>query len=154
MKKALNFILLLGTMTAVGCRAVYVEIEPPTLKKEQVWKLVEIQGRKVERRAAPVTIVFNPENGSLRGQAACNGYNADYKLESRRVDAKTSSDWCALSVGDISHTAVQCPDAEMNAEARYLARLAKCTQLALADAGNTLMLGHKDKPVLVFELQQ
>lgn len=154
MKRTVNYILLLALLIAVGCRTAKVEVQPPVLQKDQVWKLVEIQGRKVDNKSAAVTLTFNPEAGTLRGQAACNSYGADYKLGTLvAANPNENADWCAFSVGEINHTTVQCPDAEMNAEMRYLARLAKCNQLALADCGNTLILGQKGKPQLVFELQ-
>ena len=139
---------------SVGCRTVRVQVEPPELDRDQVWRLVEMQGRKLDRGAARVTIVFNPETGSLHGSAACNTYSANYLLSLLGDDDATSRKWmCSLSISGLECTSVQCPDAEMNSEARYLSRLRHCNRLSLADAGNTLILGTRDRAELIFELQ-
>ena len=111
-----------------------------TLDKEQVWQLVQIQGRAVDRAATPVTLIFNPETGTFRGQATCNTYSADYRIQNSEI-----------KVQNLQSTTVQCPEAEMNAEARYLATLRKCTLISATST--TLTLGNKNKDLLVFDLQ-
>ena len=146
-------VLVVSMLLAAGCHTAKVEVVPPPVDKEQVWQLVEMQGRPVGRNAATVTIAFNPATGMLRGHAACNSYSAVYTLSPLVADGRSDRDWCALAISNVAADSIRCPEADMNAEARYLARLRQCNRLALADAGNTLLLGNKDKAVLIFELQ-
>ena len=142
---------LIVALTAVACSSVRVATNPPQLAKEQTWQLVSIQGRAVSRSASPVTIVFNPETGNISGRAACNTYNASYSTSSG--EASDKYEWCRLEIKGINHADVQCPEAEMNAEARYLALLKKCTQMASPYPQTTLLLGNNNKVLLEFELQ-
>lgn len=118
-----------------------------SLDKSQVWQLVKIQGRDIDRTATPTTLVFNPEAHTLRGQTQCNTYSADYTLSQPLSHTVTQS----LTISNFQLSNVQCPDAEMNAETRYLSTLKKCTQLSLT--ATTLTLGNKNKALLEFELR-
>lgn len=152
MKNIVKLLLpLVVALVAVACATVRVAAEPPQLAKEQTWQLVAIQGRAVNRSATPVTIVFNPETGNISGRAACNTYSATYSVASGVAGDKY--EWCRLEIGNIGHADMQCPDAEMNAEMRYLALLKKCTLMASPYPQTKLLLGNNDKVLLEFELQ-
>ena len=151
--RGLAAVALVAALTLLACRSSRAVSTPPVLERTQVWQLVEVQGRPVDRGAAPVTLVFNSETSTLGGQTACNTYSAPFTLAPLAVEGEKGADWCSITVGAIEHSSVQCPDAVMNAEARYLNRLRQCSQLALADAGTTLILAHRDRPQLVFELK-
>lgn len=118
-------------------------------QKEQVWQLVSIRGKEVNRRSATVTLVVNPEASTLSGQAACNRYGADCRLT--LAAQLPEGDRYSLSVNNLSSGTLQCPEAEMNAEARYLALLPKAD--ALLVTAYTITLFSKDKEILHFELQ-
>lgn len=117
----------------------------PTLDKEAVWQLVEMAGRPVQQSTV-ITLQFNPEAGTLRGQSTCNTYCADYTLS-----PTTQSSLIKLS--HLSHTDIQCAEAQMNTEERFLALLAKTNQLSLSPDGWTLTLSAKGRNPLVFSLQ-
>ena len=146
-------VLAFVALLALGCRSALMLSEPPTLQRDQEWQLVEMQGRKIKSGTAPIILVFNPEAGTLRGRMACNTYNADFALAPLTVEAHSPQQWCSLTVSGLESTAVQCPEGVMNDEVRYLAKLRQASQLALADAGNTLIIGNRNKPLLVFELK-
>lgn len=147
------FTLAVGIFLS-GCRSAKVVVAPPELSRQQVWRLVEMHGSRHNPGSAPITIVFNAEAGTVRGRAVCNTYNADYTLSALSVSVDDAYEWCGLKITGIESGSVQCPEAEMNAEARYLAKLRQCNQLAVIDAGNTLVLGVRNKPVLRFELTE
>ena len=117
----------------------------PTLDKEAVWQLVEMAGRPVQQSTV-ITLQFNPEAGTLRGQSTCNTYCADYTLS----PATQSS---LIKLSHLSHTDIQCAEAQMNTEERFLALLAKTNQLSLSPDGWTLTLSAKGRNPLVFSLQ-
>lgn len=117
----------------------------PTLDKEAVWQLVEMAGRPV-LQSTVITLQFNPEAGTLRGQSTCNTYCADYTLS----PATQSS---LIKLSHLSHTDIQCAEAQMNTEERFLALLAKTNQLSLSPDGWTLTLSAKGRNPLVFSLQ-
>lgn len=115
---------------------------PPA--KEQTWQLVEMRGREVARTDAPITLVLNPEAGTVSGQSACNRYYARLRLSPQ-------ADGFALGIEGMGSTRVQCPEAKMNREQRYLALLAKADHLRVA--GYELELKHHGKTILKYELQ-
>ncbi len=117
----------------------------PTLDKEAVWQLVEMAGRPVQQSTV-ITLQFNPEAGTLRGQSTCNTYCADYTLS----PATQSS---LIKLSHLTHTDIQCAEAQMNTEERFLALLAKTNQLSLSPDGWTLTLSAKGRNPLVFSLQ-
>lgn len=112
----------------------------PTLSKDQTWQLVKLQGRTVPPHAKATTLSFNPEARTLRGQTPCNPYSADYSIHNS-----------TLTIQNLQSSSLLCPEADINAEKRYLATLKKCTQISLSSS--TLSLGIKNKVLLVFELQ-
>lgn len=121
--------------------------------KEQVWQLVAMQGREVDKAhrkpSTEVLLMFHPESATVRGRVACNRYFADYKLQKgKTTDAGTRY---VLSVDYISGGDVQCPEGDMAIQDRYLALLDKADACLLTPY--VLTLFQKDKEVLRFELQ-
>lgn len=115
-------------------------ITPPTLSKNQIWQLVKLQGRTIPPHSKATTLSFNPEAQTLRGQTPCNPYSADYSIQNS-----------TLIIQNLQSSSLLCPEADINAESRYLATLKKCTQISLSSS--TLSLGINNKVLLVFELQ-
>ncbi len=147
--------LVLAAAGAVGCTAARAPeaasatvAEPLAPTHEQVWQLVEMRGRKVERSLAAVTLVVNPQAGTVKGQGACNGYYADCRLRWTATDQEGHH--YSLRLENVGSHDRQCPDAEMNADARYLALLAKADGLVLTPT--TLVLFQKERPLLKYEL--
>jgi heat shock protein HslJ len=98
-----------------------------------------------------ITLQFNPEAGTLRGQSSCNTYSADYTLS--HSSTPSSSPSATLRLSNLTHTDIQCTEAQMNTEERFLALLAKTNQLSLSPDGWTLTLSAKGRNPLVFSLQ-
>ena len=126
----------------------------PTLDKEAVWQLVSLAGRPVQQSTV-ITLQFNPEAGTLRGQSTCNTYCADYTLSQPPSHSATQplSHSATLKLSHLTHTDIQCAEAQMNTEERFLALLAKTNQLSLSPDGWTLTLSAKGRNPLVFSLQ-
>ena len=141
-------LLLLASCSTLSTHHSSLDIQHPplpTLDKEAVWQLVEMAGRPVQQSTV-ITLQFNPEAGTLRGQSTCNTYCADYTLS----PATQSS---LIKLSHLSHTDIQCAEAQMNTEERFLALLAKTNQLSLSPDGWTLTLSAKGRNPLVFSLQ-
>lgn len=118
-------------------------------QKGQVWQLVAMRGKAVSRTTDIITLTFNPEAGTLSGKAPCNSYYGNYRL---RLDSQSpEGDNYTLKLTDVGSTKVYCSEADMNAEARYLALLPKADALTI-DA-YTLTLYQKGKEILKYELQ-
>ena len=98
-----------------------------------------------------ITLSFNPEAGTLRGQSSCNTYSADYTLS--HSSTPSSSPSATLRLSNLTHTDIQCTEAQMNTEERFLALLAKANHLSLSPDGWTLTLSAKGRNPLVFSLQ-
>ena len=126
----------------------------PTLDKEAVWQLVSLAGRPVPQSTV-ITLQFNPEAGTLRGQSTCNTFCADYTLSQPPSHSATQplSHSATLKLSHLTHTDIQCAEAQMNTEERFLALLAKTNQLSLSPDGWTLTLSAKGRNPLVFSLQ-
>lgn len=143
-------LLCLVCFTACGSPKPAATAEPPLVpQKEQVWQLVAIRGKAVNPNAAVVTIVVNPEAATLSGQAACNPFAAACRLA--LAEQQPSGDRYTIVLSDLKAGGRQCPEADMNAEARFLALLPKADALVLT--AYTLTLLQKDKEILKFELQ-
>ena len=139
--KALPLLLLMVVLW--GCAASRPKAEPATAAapiKEQTWLLTEVQGREVAPGSREVTIVFNPEAGTLGGQADCNRYYATYTLRGT-----------VATIRDIGTMRMACPEADMNAEQRYLGLLGRTTRIV--HQGNTLIFYQKERVILKFGLQ-
>ena len=117
--------------------------------KGQVWQLVAMRGKAVSRQGELVTLTFNPEAGTISGRTACNNYYGNYTL---RLEAQLpEGDKYTLAFSGIGHGETRCPEADMNAETRYLALFEKADALTV-DA-YTMTLYQKGKEILRYELQ-
>lgn len=115
-------------------------------QKEQVWQLTTMRGRPVE---ALITLSFNTEASTLNGTATCNRYGADCRLT---YSASSPEGYrYTVSVDNLTAGNTLCPEADMNAEARYLALLPKADALLITPYNLTLF--QRDKEILHFELQ-
>jgi heat shock protein HslJ len=120
--------------------------EPLSLQKEQVWQLTAMRGRHVK---ALITLSFNTEAATLNGTATCNRYGADCRLA---YSANLPEGYrYTVAVDNLTAGTTLCPEADMNAEARYLALLPKADALLLTAYNLTLF--QRDKEILRFELQ-
>lgn len=159
MLKRLSFIAFCaaGLACAVACSALATDkatsakqSDTPLLPaKEQVWQLVSMRGKTINANSGTITLTVNPEANSLSGTATCNRYGADCRLGS--VQQLPQGDRYTLTIANLDHGNTLCPEADMNAEARYLALLPKADALLMT--AYTLTLLQKDKEILRFELQ-
>ena len=135
-----------GTKSA-GSTATQQEALAP--QKEQVWQLVAMRGKAVSRTENLLTLTFNPEAGTLSGKAPCNSYYGSYRLMLKLQ--MTDGDHYTLKLSEVGSTKVYCNEADINAEARYLALLPKADAMTI-DA-YTLTLYQRGKEILKYELQ-
>ena len=155
MKRIRNTILLLVAATvATACggarKAQTTAADTPLVpQKEQVWQLVRQQGRPLPARSATITLTVNPEAGTAGGQSACNTYS--YSCALGHPACTPDGDWYDIRLVPIGSGSVECTEAEMNAEARYLATLGRATRMKLT--ATALTLYQKDKEILHYELQ-
>ena len=147
MKCTTRYIMLVViALLAGGCSWRHIEATEEALlrpEKGQVWQLVEQRGHEV-RRGTMVTLTLNPETGSLHGKAMCNSYYADFRL-------RPDGDRYALTLSNMGYGNISCPDADMNAEFRYLSLLQKADALAITEY--TMTLYSRGKEILKYELQ-
>ena len=117
--------------------------------KGQVWQLVSLRDKELPQSGAVVTLVLNPEAGTLNGRTSCNRYFADFSARLR----SQSAEGCRyeLKVSYLGHDDVVCPDADMNAEERYFNLLPKADACLLTPY--TLTLLQRGKEIMKFELQ-
>ena len=149
--KILPPILIALTLTAcasTATQAIRQSSNPAiSLDKDQVWQLVKIQSRDLPGDAKTVTLTFNPEAESFRGMTACNFYAGTYTLgESSPTDGRRP-----FSIGTFGSGSIRCPEADMNAEGRYLSIFHKANHLLVTE--HTLILYQNDKEILRFEVQ-
>lgn len=120
-----------------------------TLHKNQTWLLVAIQGRPLDPAKKAPIIIFNPDAATVSGVAYCNQYTYRYTLTP--VVQQADGDYYDLHLERWGSGFLQCTVADMNAESRYLALLAKATRLRLTAYNLTLF--QKNKEILHFQLQ-
>lgn len=146
-------LLSLAVPLAAGCgtqRAAVADMsEALGFDKGQVWQLVNLRGKELSRQDGVVTLVFNPEAGTLSGQMPCNRYYADFTH--RLLSLSEAGCRYALAIEYLGSGQVACPEADMNAEQRYLALLPRATACVLTPYSLTLF--QKDKELMKFELQ-
>lgn len=153
--KLKQVVILLFPLLLTGCRTERGATETASaevlqLDKEQVWQLVEIRGKAVPGSVAPTTLIFHPESGTVRGRVACNRYFADYSAGVVRAGA-VGTDF-KMNITYPGGGDVQCPEADMAMQERYLGLLAKTASCTLTRQSLTLF--HKNRePLLKFELQ-
>lgn len=147
MKYSLHYIVLsVIALLVAGCAVQHIEATGEALlrpEKGQVWQLVEQRGREV-KRGTEVTLIINTESGSLRGTAYCNSYYAEYIL-------RAEGNHYSMKITTMSSGTTRCPDAEMNAQTRYLSLLQNADMMTLTEY--TLTLYSKGKVILKYELQ-
>ena len=136
-----------GGSKSAGSTAQQQEALAP--QKEQVWQLVAMRGKAVSRTENLFTLTFNPEAGTLSGKAPCNSYYGSYRLMLKLQ--MTDGDHYTLKLSEVGSTKVYCNEADINAEARYLALLPKADAMTI-DA-YTLTLYQRGKEILKYELQ-
>ena len=146
-------LLVLCVPLAAGCgaqRPVAADMsEALAFDKGQVWQLVSLRGKGLSRQDGVFTLMFNPEAGTLSGQMPCNGYYADFSH--RLLSLSEAGCRYALAIEYLGSGQVACPEADMNAEQRYLALLPRATACVLTPYSLTLF--QKDKELMKFELQ-
>ena len=149
----LPILLMAATLLPAACgthrgTAVTPTAETLVFDRHQVWQLVTLRGKAVPT-SGPVTLVLNAEAGALNGRAWCNRYFADFTLRAATPSAEgTRYD---LKVSYLGTDGLQCPEADMDAEGRYFALLAKVDGCLLTSYSLTLYRGGKE--VMYFELQ-
>lgn len=152
-KPLLTTCWLLGILCLIACTstkpAPTSAAAPLQPQKEQVWQLVAMRGKPLPPRSATITLTFNTEAATLSGRASCNTYGADCRLT--LVEQQPQGDLFHITIDNVASGNTLCPEADMNAEARYLALLPKADAL-LIDA-YAISLLQKGKEILRFELQ-
>lgn len=121
--------------------------EAVSFDRHQVWQLVALKGKPVSGPAT--TLILNSEAGALNGRSACNRYFADFTQ--KLVEQTAQGTRYALKISYLGVGETRCPDADMEAEARYLALLPKADACLLTEYTLTLYKGNKE--ILKFELQ-
>lgn len=148
------FLLLMLLPMLVQCTAAKRGTSPAPAEalqfdKGQVWQLVSLRGKEQPPAGAVVTLVLNPEAGTVNGRTQCNRYFADFSARFR----SQSAEGCRydLTFSYLGHGDVVCPDADMSAEERYFALLPKADACLLTPYTLTLM--QRGKEIMKFELQ-
>lgn len=154
MKNIFSILLsLLAMLMVSACSSVSspqtASLPQSTLDKNQTWLLVAIQGRSLDPAKKAPVIIFNPDAATASGVAYCNQYTYKYTLTP--VAQQTDGDYYDLHLERWGSGYLECTVADMNAESRYLALLAKATRLRLTAYNLTLF--QKNKEILYFELQ-
>lgn len=155
MKNILKTLLsLAAVLLAAACST--TALAPPaaalpqsTLDMHRTWQLVSIQGRTLDPAKKAPVIVFNPDAGTASGFAYCNQYS--FKCTLQAIGSQSDGDYYTLSLERWGSGYMECTVADMNAESRYLALLAKATRLRLTAYNLTLF--QKNKEILYFELR-
>ena len=141
----ISTVILLASCSASKPAATPAD-EPLLPQKEQVWQLTSLRGRPV---SGVITLIFNTEAATLSGHATCNTYGADCRLT---YTSSTPEGYrYTVAVDNLASDNTLCPEADMNAESRYLALLPKADAMIITPYNITLF--QKDKEILHFELQ-
>ena len=152
MKKAVIYLLLALVPMIDGCVSRRPVAQPPVqtipLDKGQTWQLVSLRGKEWKLKKK-TDLVFNPEAGTCRGFAACNTYFCHYSA--KLISSTSEGDRYELSISMEGSGSLGCPDAEMNAEFRYLALLEKADSMLVT--AYTLTLYQHGREILKYELQ-
>lgn len=143
---------LLPMLLAAACspKQPPVPAAPPLeVERGQVWQLVRMQGRPLDRSKKAPTLLFNPAAGTATGTAHCNEYTFHYRLQHPRQAPEGDSYDVQLTFWGSG--SMECPEGDMNAERRYLGLLGKATSLRLTATAMTLY--QKEREILHYELQ-
>lgn len=150
-----TYLLLLALLVTSSCglsrggQVAVSDTEALPFEKDQVWQLVALRGKTVPQTAQAVTLVLYPEGGTLHGLIACNRYAADYTASLLSVTSEGTR--YRLAVRSLKGDGVQCPEADMAMQERFLALLARADACLLTPY--TLTLFQNNKEILKFELQ-
>ncbi len=121
-----------GKVNVVGAELSNKEVE------DKKWKLVELNGQKVEGDAESHYIIFHSENNKLEAKAGCNMMSLDYEIKNE----------LQLKVGDGMSTMMICPD---SIEDEFKEMLKRVDNLSV---GNGVLTLNKARmaPLAKFEL--
>ena len=147
-----KYLTLVALLLSVSCSAPKPAATDPqealAFSKDQIWQLVSVKGKAV---AVPntITLILNQETGTLYGQSYCNRYFADFTAHL----AEQSQEGCryAMKISYLGSNDTRCPEADMEAEGRYLALLPKADACVLKPY--TLTFYRSGKEILKYELQ-
>ena len=146
---AILALLSLLILFSCGSHREAVHTAPVSLlpDKSQTWQLTALNGRSVSRDAKITTLTFNPEAGSFRGTTACNIYAGAYTLG----EASPSDGRRPFVIEYSGSGSIRCPEADMNAEGRFVAVFQKANYILITEY--SLSLYHDNKEILHFELR-
>ncbi|MBP5326544.1 MAG: META domain-containing protein [Bacteroidales bacterium] len=133
------------SMGACKCHKKVAVIEAkPEFNAEETWMLVSMRGKEVvyNEGQKQITLVINPEAGTMNGHSGCNRYFGDFK------DLGDGQ----FELGMINATKMACPEPFHKIEGAYMQLLRLCDNYTLGEY--TLELKQKDKVLLLFEKQQ
>lgn len=153
MRRFSSLLLLSALLLPIACgtpRGTAAAPTAPALEfdRHQVWLLTTMRGKPVSQ-SNTITLMLNAEAGALNGRAWCNRYFADFSC---RVDAPSAEGTrYKINVSYLGTDGLHCPEADMDAEARYFALLAKADACLLTTYSLTLYRGAKE--IMYFELQ-
>lgn len=148
-------LLLLATVTLFSCGVFPKGTNPPnegetvSFNKEQVWQLVTLRGKSLPSSWGNVTMTLNPEGGILKGVIACNRYSARYSCHLESTDANGVH--YRMEIEQLGIDGVQCPEADMALQERYLSLFAKSDACILTSHSVTLF--YNGKETLHYELE-
>ena len=148
MKNILKILLpLLIALTLTACASTATQSlchsVTQTLDKDQVWQLVKMQGRDLPQNAKIVDLTFNPEAGSFLELADYTGTPVG---EPSPTDGRRP-----FTIGTFGSGSILCPEADMNAEGRFLSVFEKANYILIDEF--TLSFYRDNKEILRFELQ-
>ena len=145
-------LLLLPLAINISCsrKQAPVAVDSPLApERGQVWQLVALQGRTLDRNKQSPTLSFNPDTRTASGTAYCNEYTFHYTLA--HPQQQPEGDRYEVQFTFWGSGTTECPEGNMNAERRYLGMLGKATSLSLT--ATTLTLYQKNRELMHFELQ-
>ena len=127
-----------------------VSTEPPLEPaRGQVWQLVAVQGRALDRGRNSPTLSLNPDTKTAYGTAYCNEYTFHYT--SQPSLQQSDGDFHTVQLTFWGCGSTECPEGGMSAERRYMGLLGKASSMRLT--ATTLTLYQKNREILHFELQ-
>jgi heat shock protein HslJ len=146
-KKITLILFAIAVITMSGCKChkkVAVIETTPEFNAEETWMLISMRGKEVvyNEGQKQITLVINPEAGTMNGHSGCNRYFGDFK------DLGNGQ----FELGMINATKMACPEPFHKIEGAYMQLLRQCDNYNLGEY--TLEFKQKDKVLLSFEKQQ
>lgn len=148
-------LFLVLAFTLLSCGTVRTSTNPSiavdaiSFEKDQVWRLVNLRGKKLPSATGRVTLTLYPEGGSLCGLITCDHYSANYVFRFESATAEGSR--YSIEIKNLGSEGIQCPEADMALQERYLGLLAKANACLLTPY--TLTFFHNGKETLRYELE-